>query len=371
MTGKEIIKYFESWAPKEIAWQRDNVGLQVGSMGRQVNNILLCLELTPGVLNEAIEKNCNFIFSHHPLLFNPLKKIDLEKDNNSLLVEKLIKNNITLYSAHTNLDFTKDGVSFQLAKTLELRNIDFLVKLKSNQYKLVVFIPGENVDEVSNAIFEAGGGKIGEYKKCSFRTEGKGTFLGSENTNPAAGEKGKLEKVNEIKLEVLVDSWKLNKVLTAMIKAHPYEEVAYDLLPLHNENINYGSGAIGELETPMSVDDFLSHISKKLNAKNFRYTSGKSKEIKKVAMCGGSGSEFISDAVKQQADAFITADLKYHTFHDYSGKILLIDAGHYETEIHSLNEVQQRLTNFINSKGYDVKIFKYSGSTNPIIFYNN
>ena len=363
----EIIKYLEQWAPKEISWERDNVGLQVGSTERDIKNIFLCLDVTQTAVEEAIKNSCNLIISHHPLLFNPLKKISVDNDTRSQIIEKLIKNNITLYSAHTNLDFTKDGVSFKLAKRLKLEDIKFLANLKSNKVKLVVFIPEDSFDKVSESIFNAGGGIIGEYSDCSYRTAGKGTFKGSANSNPSIGEKEKLETVNEIRLEVLVDQWKLKNVIAGMLKAHPYEEPAYDIYPLQNENINYGSGAIGNLKSEMQVNEFLQYVSKNLNTKSFRFAKGKSKKIKTVAVCGGSGTEYLSDAMKQGADAYITADIKYHTFQDAEDKILLIDAGHYETEIFSLDEVKERLDSFLSQK---IKVLKYSGSTNPVKFFN-
>jgi len=370
MICKEIIKHIEEWAPKEIAWQKDNVGLQIGTTDRKIKNILLCLELTNEVIDDAIKKSCNFIISHHPLFFSPIKKIDLQNDKNSKLIERIIKKDITLYSAHTNLDFTKDGVSFELAKVLKLKNIDFLSLAKSNQYKLVVFVPENFINKVSEAIFEAGGGVIGEYNSCSFRTSGTGTFRGSNKTNPAVGKKEHDEHVEETRLEVLVDSWKIKKVLSALLKVHPYEEAAYDIYPLENSG-NYGAGAIGELENSLSKAEFLKYISEQLKIKNFRYTGTAKKSIKKIAVCGGAGSDLMQEAIKASADAFITADIKYHTFHDATDKILLIDAGHYETEIHTLNELKRRLTLFAGNINPDIKIFRYNGSTNPIIFYNN
>jgi dinuclear metal center YbgI/SA1388 family protein len=370
MICNEIIKYIEEWAPKEIAWQKDNVGLQIGKADRKIKNILLCLELTDKVIDDAIKRSCNFIISHHPLLFNPLRKIDLQNDKNSRLIERLIKKDITLYSAHTNLDYTKDGVSFELAKVLQLKNIDFLTRSKSCKYKLVTFVPETFIEKVSDAIFEAGGGLIGEYSRCSFRTNGKGTFRGSGKSNPAVGKKGIDEKVEEIRLEVVIDYWKVKKILSALFKAHPYEEAAYDIYPLENYG-NYGSGAVGELENSYSKSEFLKHISRQLNIKNFRYGEGPKDKIKKVAVCGGAGSDLIQAAINADADAFITADIKYHSFHDAAEKILLIDAGHYETEIHSLNELKRRLTNYTKINNSNIKIFKYNGSTNPIIFFNN
>lgn len=371
MTGKEIIKYFENWAPREIAWQKDNVGLQVGSGERKIKNILLSLELTDNVVDDAIKKDCNFIITHHPFLFHPLRKLDLQKDKNSRLIEKLIKNDMTLYSAHTNLDSVKGGVSFQLAKRLELNDVDFLVPHKSNQFKLVVFVPENSAEVVAAAIYKAGGGIIGEYSNCSFRTNGKGTFKGSSKSNPSVGLKETYERVEEVKLEVVVDSWKINTVISAMTKAHPYEEVAYDIIPLANINTNYGMGALGYLSKPVSEKEFLTFVAEKLRIKNFRYVRGMKNNIRKVAVCGGSGSEYIEDALNNNADAFITADLKYHTFQDYQDEILLIDAGHYETEIFSLDEIKNRLSDYIGSSKSKVKVFKYAGSTNPIIFYNN
>ncbi len=370
MIAGDLIKYLEEWAPPGAAWDKDNVGIQVGSKGVKIKNIMLCLELTEEVLREAQKKKCNFIFTHHPFIFHPIKKLDFQKDPNSKLIEKLIKNNITVYSAHTNLDFTKDGVSFELAKRLRLKNIRFLESEEGNRFKVVVFVPEKNEEKIAGAVFKEGAGVIGEYSNCSNRYTGKGTFRGSKSTNPVVGKKGVYESVVESRLEFVVDSWNLNKVLTAMIKAHPYEEPAYDIYPLKNKNLNYGEGAIGELENELTVTQFLSHVSKSLRTKSFRYCAGKNKKIRKVAVCGGSGSALLNSAISAGADSLITADIKYHTFHDALGKILLIDAGHYETEIFSLDAVKKRIGKILKDSN-EVKIFKYSSSTNPIKFYKH
>jgi dinuclear metal center YbgI/SA1388 family protein len=368
MRCDKIIKLIEDWAPKSIAWEKDNVGLQVGSLRREVKNILLCLDVDEKVVQEASHKNCNLIISHHPLLFRSLKKLDIEKDKISRIIEKLIKKNITLYSAHTNLDFTKDGVSFQLAQKLKLTNQKFLLNLSSNQNKLVVFVPLTHSDKVADAMHNAGAGIIGEYRNCSFRTSGIGTFKGSEKSNPKFGVKGKLEKVEEVKIEVLVNAFDLDKVVNAMKKAHPYEEVAYDVYPMINQNVNFGMGVIGSLDDELSEKQFLSLVSKSLKIKNFRFAKGSNAKIKKVAVCGGSGSDLLDTAIKSGAEAFVTADIKYHTFQDAENKILLIDAGHYETEIPVLDELKRKLEKFITDK---TKVYKYLGSTNPVVFYNN
>ncbi|MGD8306408.1 MAG: Nif3-like dinuclear metal center hexameric protein, partial [Ignavibacteria bacterium] len=358
------------WAPKEIAWEKDNVGLQVGSGSRQIKNIMLCLELTEGVVKEAVKKNCSFIITHHPLLFRPLNKINTEKDKISKLVSTLIKKDITLYSAHTNLDFTKDGVSHILAKKLQLDNIKFLEKISDKKYKLVVFVPENSVKMVSRAIHNAGGGIIGNYTRCSFRLKGTGTFKGTDESKPAIGVKDNLEYVDEIRLEVLVDNWKVKSVVNAMIKAHPYEEVAYDIYPLKNETVNYGMGAIGILEKPLKRNAFLTHVCKSLKTKNLRFTNSTNRSIRKVAVCGGSCSDMLNSVIASGADAFVTADIKYHTFQDAEDNILLIDAGHYETEVHVLEELNKRLKSFTRNKS-DIKVFKYGGSTNPVNFYKN
>lgn len=369
MTGKEIIKYLEEWAPKRIAWDKDNVGLQVGDPEIKIKNILLSLDLKEEVIESAIKENCNLVITHHPLLYYPLKNLDFSKNLRAKMIEKLIKNNITLYSAHTNLDFTKHGVSYQLAKRLSLKNIRFLKNLSENQFKLNVFVPESHVNKVAEAIHQLGGGLIGEYSHCSFRTSGTGTFRGSNESNPAIGKKGVVEFVEEVKLEVLVNKWNLNPVINAMKKVHPYEEVAYDVFLLKNDNANYGIGAIGELSDLRDTNDFLGFVSSKLKTSTLRFTNSKKKKIKTVAVCGGSCSELVDEAIKQNADAFVTADLKYHTFQDAEGRILLIDAGHYETEAPILDEIKRRLESFLNGNR-KIKVLKYKGSTNPIVFYN-
>jgi dinuclear metal center YbgI/SA1388 family protein len=369
MTGKEIIKYLEEWAPKGIAWERDNAGLQVGNPNIKIKNILLSLDLSEEVIETAKKENCNLIITHHPLLFYPLKNLDVSKSRNSKMIQMLIKNDITLYSAHTNLDFTKHGVSYQLANSLQLENIRFLKNLSQNQVKLTVFVPETHLNKVADAIHDAGGGIIGEYSHCSFRAGGTGAFKGSDKSNPSSGKKNVLETVEEIKFEVVVDKWKLDQVISSMKKAHPYEEVAFDIYLLDNENVNYGIGAIGELSESMSKNDFLKFVSSKLKIPSFRHTKTVNNNIKTVAVCGGSCSELIDESIKQNADAFITADIKYHAFHDAEEKILLIDAGHYETEVPVLDEIKKRLKKFLE-KNKKIKVLKFKGSTNPVVFYN-
>lgn len=367
MQCKEIFKFIEDWAPKAAAWTNDNPGLQVGCPDDNISGILLCLEITPKVVEEAIRKKLNLIIAHHPFLFKPLNKIDIARDPKAQIIKTLIKNDISLYSAHTNLDFTTDGVSFQLAKKLQLKNIKFLHQSESNQCKLVVFVPEPDVERISSLLFEEGCGIIGNYSECSFRTKGQGTFKGSEFSSPSAGTKNIFETVNETKLEVVINKWRVKEVIKKLRGAHPYEEPAIDVFPLDNSNTQFGIGAIGELASPMSKKDFLKHITEKLNLDNFRYSDTANNEIRKVAVCGGAGMEVFPFALMQKADALITADIKYHSFHDANGDILLIDAGHYETEIVVLDEVEKRIKEFVKDENFGV--FKFPGSTNPINYY--
>jgi dinuclear metal center YbgI/SA1388 family protein len=371
MLIKKLIKFIEDWAPPGIAWERDNVGLQIGSREDKIKNVLLSLDLTEDVVDKAIRNNCNFIFNHHPFFFFPVKSIDYSKDSKSRLIKKLITNNISVYSAHTNLDFTKEGVNFQLAKKLGLKNIKFLVPLEKEQLKVVVFVPESALPKLSEAVFEAGAGVIGEYSDCGFFSKGKGTFKGSENSNPVVGKKNVLTETEEIRFEIIADSWNLGKVISAIIKSHPYEEPAYDVYPLKNHNGNFGSGAIGELEKSLTKNEFLTLVAVKLKTDALRYASSKTKRIKKVAVCGGTCSNLLDNAIAQGADAFITADVTYHTFQQGENKILFIDAGHYETENIVLNEVQKRFERFFSENGEKIKVMKYKGNTNPVKFFIN
>ncbi len=367
MKTKEIVKILDDWAPPGAAWEKDNVGLQVGSLEKEVRKIFLCLELTENTLNEAISKNCNLIITHHPLIFQPVKKLNFDSNHQSRVIAGLIKNDITLLSYHTNLDFSKDGVSFELAKRLSLINIKFLKHSDANQYKLVVFVLKESAKVVADAIFNAGGGILGEYAGCSFNSPGVGTFIGSERSNPVIGGKLNSEKVEEVRLEVLVHEWKLRDVITALRKAHPYEEPAFDIYPLKNENPNHGFGAIGTMNPALAPEKFLEFVKDTLQAGGLRYTLGRKKIIEKVAVCGGAGSDLLQEAIHQKADAFITADVKYHAFEDAEKQIMLIDAGHYETEVPVLDAVKEKLAAVVSAQ--DIQIVIAEQTTNPIQFY--
>jgi len=370
MNKYSVLKFLERWAPPQIAWQKDNVGLQAGSLQGKLTNIMLCLEVTQIVVEEAIKKRCNLIISHHPFLFSPLKKIDTDNDTTAQLAQLLLSNNLTLLSFHTNLDFAQNGVSFALAKKLQLQNIEFLVPQRENQSKLIVFVPESAVEKVADALFLADAGRIGEYDKCSFRVDGEGTFFGSDASHPAVGKKKTFEKVKEVRFEVILDDWNIGKAVSALKSVHPYEQPAFDIYPVKNENTKYGFGTIGSLKSPLKEKDFLNHVSTSLKTP-VRYTDGKKEVISKVAVCGGSGSELLKEALAQKADAFVTADIKYHSFFDANGKILLVDAGHYETEIHILPEMKTRLEYYLKTEKSTCKVFQFGGKTSPVKFFIN
>ncbi|MCX8057476.1 MAG: Nif3-like dinuclear metal center hexameric protein [Ignavibacteria bacterium] len=358
MKHKEVFEFIEDWAPKGIAWERDNVGLQVGNDDDLVKGLLLTLDISEDVIRKAIESKCNLIISHHPLLFNPLSKIDVNSSKGRI-IELALKNGITIYSAHTNLDFTKDGVSFALARKLGLEKIKFLEFAPSTQYKLVTFVPEEHVENLLEKLSQAGAGIIGDYTHCSYQLKGSGTFFGKENTNPAIGEKGKLEKVDEIRLEMIFEKWNLNKILKALLSNHPYEEPAYDIYPLQNRNVNFGFGAVGYLKEKIELIDFVNFVKKQLGANSVKFTSGNKKYIQKIGVCGGSGSDLIPKAINENCDAFVSSDIKYHTFLDYGDSIALIDAGHYYTELPIIDELEKRLNEFFVTRKTKAKVIKY------------
>lgn len=368
MTIQNVITYLDDWAPPGVAWERDNPGLQVGDVRSEVKKILLCLDVTEQTVQEARKKNCNVILSHHPLIFHSLKKINTTTDPVSRIISALLKNDITLLSYHTNLDFTKDGVSFALAECLRLTDIRFLKHADSNQSKLVVFVPESHSAAVASAVFAAGGGIIGNYSNCSFSLEGTGTFLGSEKTNPTVGQKETFESVAERRLEILCDNWKLEAVKRALLNAHPYEEPACDIYPLKNTNVNYGAGALGFLPEALSEEVFGQYVTEKLGLNGLRFVAGKGGPIRSVAVCGGAGSDLLNTAVLAGADAFVTADVSYHTFREAAGNIFLADAGHYETEIVILEKIKERLQGFLR-KDYPVaEVILSEFRDNPVTF---
>ena len=364
----DIEQFFESWAPFWTAWERDNVGLQVGRRSRRVENVLVALDVTPGVVSEAIQKKVDLIVSHHPLLFRSPSSISDSNAVGSILLS-LAERRIAVYSMHTNLDSAADGVSFVLAHALGIQKPSFLAPMMKSLVKLVVLVPDEYVDRVAAVMAEAGAGMIGQYERCSFRMHGKGTFRGSEHTQPFSGKPLQVEEIEEIRLEMTVPRARVNAVVAAMKTAHPYEEIAHDVYTLENLNPNFGMGAIGDLPRATTVRGFLAKLKKAVHADSVRFSGALTQKVQRIALCGGGGSELLENAIGAKADLFVTADVRYHPFHDAAGRIVLVDAGHWETEHLVLPMIASKLRAWAASKGESLVVSVTQRSTNPIHSY--
>ncbi len=328
---KDICNALEEVAPLSLQENYDNSGLLIGNPNKRVAKVLLTLDCTEEVLKEAKKKKCGLVIAHHPIIFGGLKKI-----TNEHYVERIvtyaIKNDIAIYASHTNMDNTMEGVNFQIAKKLGLKNIRPL-SAKANQLtKLYTYVPEKSLAKVKIALFEAGAGEIGNYENCSFETKGQGSFKPIKLAQPVIGKKGKLSEIAETKLEVILPNHKKAKVLQALNKNHPYEEVAYELVELENPQEIIGSGLIGDLDKGLSHNNLLKLVSSKMKAKGVRYTSSQVKTFKTIALCGGSGAFLINKALHAGADAYITGDVKYHEFFEGDNRLSIIDIGHYESE---------------------------------------
>jgi dinuclear metal center YbgI/SA1388 family protein len=361
----DIIQALEEWAPRWVAWEKDNVGMQVGDRLQNVSRVLVTLDVTKQIVNEAIARNAELIISHHPLLFRAPSSITTD-DTVGELILRLAEHKISLFSAHTNLDFTRDGVSFALAEKLRLQNIQFLSPLKNSLAKVVVFIPEGHVEHVMHAMTQAGAGIIGKYSSCSFGTTGKGSFRGSSSSKPFRGKPQNLEFVAETRLEMITPRAQANNVVAAMKTVHPYEEVAYDIYQVENPNPNFGMGAIGTLVQPQPLETFLKFIKRTLDCEILRFTGKTATKVQNIAVCSGSGSDLLSDALAAKADVFITADVRYHAFHAAAGNIALVDAGHWETEQIILGTIADRIRSVARKENKPLTVWITKHNTNPI-----
>ena len=335
---RTITRALEQWAPPASAQDYDNVGLQVGRASTEVTRGLVALDLTHDVLQEAIDTGAELIVTHHPLIFGGITHVTSGGYVNHLTLQ-LAEHGIALYSIHTNLDAARGGVSMALAERLGVADPTFLSPMDDVTYKLVTFVPTDYAEAVHTAMANAGGGRIGDYEACAFRSEGAGTFRPGEATNPHIGTAGGgIEHAEEIRLEMEVTKWTLPAVRGAMEEAHPYEEVAYDVYPLDQSTTQAGMGAIGTLDAPCVLSDFLSRVSDRLDAASLRYAGDPESIVERVAVCGGAGSRLVHAARGAGADAYVTADVKYHDFFNVldadtgTPQMAFIDAGHYETE---------------------------------------
>jgi len=331
MNVKSICELIEDVAPLSLQESYDNAGLLVGNPLMTVDGVLVCIDINEQVIEEAVNKKCNLIISHHPLIFSGIKQL-IGKNEVERCVIAAIKNDIAIYAAHTNLDNVLDGVNGKIADKLSLLNRSILQPKQNSLLKLVVYVPKLHTFSVREALFKAGAGKLGEYDSCSFNVEGLGTFKSNENASPFVGQANTFHTEPEVRVEVILPIYLKNKVLQALLKSHPYEEPAYDFIPVHNSWNEVGGGLIGELEEEVDEIEFLERLKHTFNQPCIRYTKLLGRKIKRVAICGGSGSSLLSKAIDKRADVYISGDFKYHEFFDVQNRILVADIGHYESE---------------------------------------
>ncbi|MDO5971654.1 Nif3-like dinuclear metal center hexameric protein [Flavivirga aquimarina] len=364
MIVQDIINYLEELAPLAYAEDFDNVGLLVGNRNEKITGVLVTLDTLETVVDEAIKENCNLIVSFHPIIFKGLKKLT-GKNYVERVVMKAIKHDIAIYSMHTALDNALQGVNDMICNQLELINKQILIPQSETIKKLTTYVPKDEAEQLRTALFNVGAGNIGNYSNCSFNVEGYGTFNGNENTTPTKGEKGKTHTEPETQITVTYAKHLESKIIKTLFESHSYEEVAYQITTLENKNQNIGMGMLGELKDPMNESDFLNYIKTRMKTKLIRHSPFIHKPIKKVAVLGGSGSFAIEAAKASGADAFITADLKYHDFFMGENHILLADIGHYESEQFTKNLLVAYLTKKITN--FAVVLSKTT--TNPVKYF--
>jgi dinuclear metal center YbgI/SA1388 family protein len=359
----EIIQHLETFAPPSLQESYDNAGLIVGESAAECTGIITCLDSTEAVIDEAISKNCNLVVAHHPIIFRGLKMLN-GKNYVEKTIIKAIKNDIAIYAIHTNLDNVKKGVNKKIAEKIGLQNLKVLQPKENILKKLITFAPVDKAEDLRKALFSAGGGYLGNYSECSFNTEGTGTFKPEEGANPFIGEIGVRHEEKEIKIEVIFPAYLEQKIIRAMINAHPYEEVAYDIISLRNYISEVGSGMIGDLEKALAEKDFLQLMKTAFNLKVIRHTSLSGKKVTKVAVCGGAGSFLIPLALSNKADVYITSDVKYHEFFD-AESMLLLDIGHYESEQFTIDLLYE----ILKDKFPNFALRKTEVNTNPVNYF--
>ena len=360
---KDIIQYLESIAPPAYQEEYDNSGLITGNSQDELKGAIITLDCIEEVVDEAIQKKFNLIIAHHPIVFRGLKKLTGSNYIERTVI-KAIKNDIAIFAIHTNLDNVSKGVNKKIADKLGLLHTKILRPKSNTLTKLTTFIPKENTEIVLSKLHEAGAGRIGNYKNCSFSLEGTGSFLPGTEANPSIGKSGRAEKVNENRIEVIFPSYLKTRILNTLFKVHPYEEVAYYLHDLANKNNEVGAGMIGDLPKPMKSSEFLGFLKNNLNAKVIRHTTLMKDNIKKVALCGGAGSFLLRDAITSGADIFISGDFKYHEFFDADNRIIIADVGHYEGEQFTKELIYENLS----KKFANIALHFTEVNTNPISY---
>ena len=361
MILSEIISILNSKFPLSLQESYDNCGLLIGDTKSEITGALICLDITEEILDEAVNKQCNLIISHHPLIFSGIKSLTGRTDTERLVI-RTIRENIAVFAIHTNLDNHHEGVNHLLCDKLGITKAEILQPLPDKLRKLVTFCPPSQSGQVLDAIFDAGAGQIGKYDCCSFSTSGEGTFKALTGANPFVGELGKLHTEPELRIETIFPAFIENSVITALKKAHPYEEVAYDIYPLSNKHNDIGAGMIGTLPQAVDAEEFLISVKEILQVGCIRHTNLKNKKVQRVAVCGGSGSFLIKDAISCNADIYMTGDIKYHDFFIPGNKMILADIGHFESE----QFTKELIYNFLKKKITTFALFISGTNTNPV-----
>jgi dinuclear metal center YbgI/SA1388 family protein len=361
MIIQDVINHLHDLAPLAYAEDFDNVGLLVGDKNQSVTGILVTLDTLEAVIDEAIENNCNLIVSFHPIIFKGLKKLTGNTYVERVVI-KAIQHNIAIFSIHTALDNAIEGVNDIICNQLGLKNKKILIPQSGTIKKLQTYVPKANAAELREALFNAGAGNIGNYESCSFNINGEGTYMGNEDSNPVIGKKGELHTENETAISVTFKKHLESHVLKTLFDAHPYEEVAYEIITLENTNQHIGIGMIGELENEMNAKDCLTFIKNKMNTECIKHSRLINKSVKRIAVLGGSGSFAIGAAKAAGADILVTADLKYHDFFSAENDIILADIGHYESE----QFTKTFLVDYLSKKITNFAIILSKTNTNPI-----
>jgi dinuclear metal center YbgI/SA1388 family protein len=364
MKIKDITEYLEAKVPLENQEDYDNSGLIIGSPEQDITSILLSLDITEEILDEAIRKNCNLIISHHPLIFRGMKRLT-GSDYVQRLVIRAIREQISVYAIHTNLDNALDGLNALFCRKIGIKNGRILSPGKGSLNKLVTFCPEEYAERVRTSLFEAGAGHIGNYDCCSYNIHGEGTFRASDKASPFVGEIDKLHTEHEVRIEVIFPEYLGKRLIKSLILAHPYEEVAYDIYPLNNTVSGSGAGMIGEIETETDLMEFLNCVKSVTGLPLIRHSKDTGRKIKSVAVCTGSGSFLIHDAIRAGADILLTADLKYHDFFEADSNLILADIGHYESE----QFVKEWIYSILIEKFPTFAILISETNTNPVKYY--
>ncbi len=363
---REIIEEMNRLAPPSLAMSWDAIGLQIGSMDAMADTIFVALDLNQQNLEEAIAEKCQLVITHHPVIFSPLKAIRTDEPEGRL-ISSLLNHQMSVFVAHTNMDIAVGGLNDWVVQKLQLKNISLLETTEHEDLiKLVVFVPEESVDNVAEALSSAGAGHIGNYSHCTFRVRGTGTFKPLDGSSPAIGQHNRIESVAEVRLETIISAAKQSTIIEAMINAHPYEEVAYDLITLKNQGASQGIGRIGEMDDSISPDEWIDRLKTVFNVNSLRWVAGNSGEIRKAAVLTGSGASGITAAITSGCDALVTGDIKYHDAQQAQAAGLhLFDVGHFETERCFVTITEDFLKRSFSEKGWQIKVITDSNNKSP------